>query len=216
MKNIKGWFFPDADEFMAKEMSETGTYQESHFTAALKYVRNFRVAIDGGAHIGTWSRLMAEKFDTVLAFEPSPDTVEALRANMEQFGCTNVNVLNEALSDKPEKIRMTLEGSPEDEARGNTGARYIAAGGDIQAVKIDSFALTKLDFLKLDIEGAEYKALLGAVRTLKHCRPVILFEDKRKCQKHFGVQRQQIYRLLTAYGYKRAERIGCDEIWVPA
>lgn len=213
MKQIKGWYFPDADNFMASELSENGTYQEEHYTKAIKYVKRFRLAIDGGAHIGTWSKLMSERFEQVIAFEPSSDTVEALRANMAQFGCSNVNVLNEALSDRAEMISMT-EGGPEEEARGNTGARYIIPGGAIKAVKIDSFALSNLDFLKLDIEGAEYKALLGAIRTLRSCRPVILFEDKKKTQRHFGVRREDIYRFLKSLGYERAERAGCDEIWV--
>ena len=216
MKKINGWWFPDADNFMAGEMTERGTYQEDHLVDALGHVKDFRLAVDGGAHIGTWSRILSEKFEKVISFEPSPDTAEALIANMEQFGCKNVSILQEAISDKHEKIRMTLEDCPEENARGNTGARYIASGGDIPATPLDSLALPHLDFLKLDIEGAELKALTGARRTLARCRPVVLFEDKRKCQRHFGVNRQDIYKLMQGLGFKRAQRSGCDEIWVAA
>lgn len=216
MKQVKGWWFPEADEFMAKELHENGTYQGDHLAAAMDYVTDFRLAVDGGAHVGTWSKAMCGVFNRVIAFEPSPDTAEALRENMRQFRCSNVVVMEAALSDRHETVRMTFEDSPQAVESKNTGARYMAQGGEITALTLDSLKLESLGFLKLDIEGAEYKAFCGAKETLKRCRPVILFEDKRKCQHRFGVRRSALYELLRSLGYKHATRAGCDEIWIAA
>ncbi len=110
MKHVHGWAFPDADEFMAKELHEDGGYQSSHLRMALAHVTEWSLAIDGGAHAGTWTKPMAELFATVIAVEPSPDTYEALSENMRRFGVTNVDLRNVALGATAGSVSMVLDG----------------------------------------------------------------------------------------------------------
>lgn len=213
MKQVKGWAFPDCDEFMAGQLKADGTYQGTHLERAMTYISDWSAAFDGGAHVGTWSRLLAAKFARVVACEPSPDTFEALQANMLGFGCANVQCYQLALGDRKGRVSMTLDG------RGaglkNTGARYARQGGDIHQVTIDSFGLLSLGFLKLDVEGSEYAALAGACETLGRCRPIVLFENKNLWRR-FGIRPDGPQGLLLAAGYKHLEKVGCDEIWGPA
>ena len=213
MKTVHGWAFPDADEFMAGQLKADGTYQGSHLEAALCHVTDWSLALDGGAHVGTWSRILAGRFDQVLAFEPSPDTYQALLANMAAFGCANVVPVQAALGDRKGRVSMTLDG------RGaqlkNTGARYARPGGEIAQTTIDALALQSLGFVKLDVEGSEHAALSGALETLARCRPVVLFENKGLWRR-FDVRPRGPHDLLAANGYKFLEKVGCDEIWGPA
>ena len=48
------------------------------------------------------------------------------------------------------------------------------------AAHLDDLQLEELDFMKLDVEGYEYKALQGAAETLRNCQPMVMFEDKGK------------------------------------
>src|SRR5207253_2324868 len=73
------------------------SYQLGNLTAALRHVTNHDAAIDGGAHTGTWSKVMSGHFSRVIAIEPSRDTFECLTSNMERFGCVNVECKNVAL-----------------------------------------------------------------------------------------------------------------------
>jgi FkbM family methyltransferase len=210
MKIVNGWAFPDEDDFMAKEMKPDGTYQLSHLLGALALCKGFDVVVDGGAHIGTWSKIFAERFKTVYAFEPSPDTFECLKHNLGQL--TNIHFINKAMGKEPGKVTMTLEGFERAIAMKNTGARFTKEGGSIDRITLDSLNLPALDFLKMDIEGGEPAALLGAEVTLLKYKPVVLFEDKG-LWKRYGYRRDEPQKILTRLGAHQLTRIGTDEIW---
>lgn len=210
MKIVNGWAFPDEDEFMAGEMKEDGRYQYSHLTGSVKFCKANTLAIDGGAHIGTWSKILAGMFHNVIAFEPSRDTYECLLHNLSDIN--NIDFRNQALGKEPGRIKMTLEGFQKAIDLKNTGARFTRDGGDIERITIDSLNLPTLDYLKLDIEGGEVDALLGAVETLKRCKPIILFEDKN-LWKRYGYPRNKPQEILTKLGAHKLIRLSMDEVW---
>lgn len=218
MKLAKGWAFPDADEFMVSELKADGTYQSANLQAALRFVRDHSLAVDGGAHVGTWSRLMSPVFDRVIAVEPCADTFEALTANMAVFHCANVEPRRTALGDRTREVSMVLDGRGA--AMRNTGARHVdrAVRPGLERVAcqaLDDWALPSLGFLKLDIEGSEVEALLGARRTIDRCRPIILFENKGLWER-FGYKRNWPQTWLTGLRYRLLHTESCDQIWGPA
>ena len=214
MKIVNGWAFPDADQFMVEELNyQDGSYQRTHLEAALKRCKKFRTAIDGGAHIGTWSRIMSRSFKSVLAFEAASDTYDCLVWNMDNANCANVYPRYKALGDRPGRVRITLDGDEANQQRQNTGARHAAPGDEVDVITIDSLELGDLDFLKLDIEGSEPAALRGARGTLLRCKPVVLFEDKKLWTKHYGEPKDACVSILKELGMVHLERVGCDQIW---
>lgn len=213
MKQQYGWAFPDADDFMVHELKPDGTYQATHLEAALARVTDWRCAIDGGAHVGTWSRILSGRFDRVIAIEPSADTREALAVNLATFGCHNVEVKAIALGAIAGTASMVLDGRGADLK--NTGARWAHPGGTIPVETIDSWALPALGLLKLDVEGSEVNALRGARETLQRCRPVVIYEDKG-LWKRYGERRNAPAQVLASVGYREVQRVRCDLIWMPA
>lgn len=213
MKIERGLAFPDADRFMVDELKFDGTYQIDNLNAALRHVTNHDCAIDGGAHVGTWSRVMSGAFEKVIAVEPSHDTFECLTFNLQQAGCANVDCRHLALGDAPGQIAMHLD--PVQAEKANTGARFVRPGGDIAVETIDSWNLPSLGFLKLDIEGSEYVALRGAKDTLQRCRPIVLFENKWLWTVHYGVPKNAVAQFLTSIGYRMLEQVSRDQIWGP-
>lgn len=213
MKQQYGWHFPDVDEFMIAEIKPDGRYQYKHLDTALGYISDFRVAVDGGAHVGTWSKILSERFARVIAVEPAVDTFEALSTNMAVFGCQNVELKNVALGAAPGVAAMVLDGRAAE--RNNTGGRRIDVGTGVTVETIDSWELDNLGFLKLDVEGSEVIALQGARKTLRRCRPIVLFENKG-LWKRYGYHEKAPHSFLTGCLYKPLTKIGCDEIWGPA
>ena len=213
MKIVHGLAFPEADEFMVGQVSVEGTYQLAHLTEALRHVRNVDCAIDGGAHIGTWSRVMSGRFAKVIAAEPSPDTFAALRWNLEQSACTNVDARHCALGERAGYVSVALDA--EQAQRGNTGARFVKPdpNSDIPVETIDSWHLASLGFLKLDVEGSEPAALRGAKDTLARCRPIVLFENKFLWSRHYGLPKDAVSRFLTSQQYRMVAKVSRDEIW---
>ena len=211
MKVVRGLAFPDADQFMVDQVKFDGTYQIENLMAALRHVTDFSIAIDGGAHVGTWSKVMSGFFARVIAAEPSQDTFEALAWNLQEAGCQNVDTRQVALGDRPGTVQMQLD--PEQAQKANTGARFVAPGGSIPVETIDSWALPSLGFLKLDIEGSEPQALRGAKDTLRRCKPIVLFENKWLWTVHYKQPKDAVAKFLTSMGYKMIEQVSRDQIW---
>ncbi len=211
MKTVAGLAWPDADTFMCREVKADGSYQRPHLDAALKHVSDFSCAIDGGAHVGTWSALMAKRFTRVIAVEPAPDTFECLQQNM--LGFTNVECRQIGLS-HIKYFGGKLELDAKQTARGNTGGRYLSPDGvgTIACETIDSWDLKRLGFIKLDVEGFEPHALKGAAETLCRCKPIVLFEDK-KFWTRYGLEPNEPQKFLASIGYRFIEAAGFDQIW---
>jgi FkbM family methyltransferase len=202
------WHIPDGDTYFATLLTPEG-FEIDHLKEALKFCRGFQVAIDGGAHIGTWSAYMATKFERVLAFEPAKDSFDCLVKNTEQF--SNVVCQNVALGVEPGRCTMR-----DDPARlGNTGARMTFLGsGDIPVITIDQLELTTLDFLKLDLEGYEIRALLGASKTIERCSPTIVVECKEFNPIRMGGVKV-VKDHLNSLGYVEVGGVRNDRVFVP-
>lgn len=203
--NVGRWRLPETDSYFAPHMTEEG-FQIDHLRVALKYVRAWRTAVDGGAHVGTWTCWMAQLFERVAAFEPAEDTFECLFENTRRLD--NVVRLRAALGELPGMASVV------DDARrpGNTGARYLAPGNDVEIVRLDDLELDDVDFIKLDLEGGELHALRGAEATLRRCKPVVCVEEKHFGGR-FGVQPGAALAFLRSLGATEAEVIRNDHVW---
>jgi FkbM family methyltransferase len=215
MKTVAGWAYPDADQFMAAEQQADGTYQGSHYRMCVPLVTDRSLAIDCGAHVGTWTRLMSADFARVIAVEPSPDTFEALVTNMQAFGCQNVQFHQAAVGAEAGFVSIAPL-DPRAEALKNTGARFVQAGGSIPCERIDDWRLPSCGFIKMDIEGSEPLALEGARETLKRCRPIVLFECKGFWRHRYGLSKDAPQEILRSVGYHELAVAGRDRIWGPS
>lgn len=174
---------------------------------AVAYCRARRIAVQAGGNCGVWPRRMAEMFDTVYTFEPDAQNFTALAVNTADL--SNVIRFQAALGDAPDFVdleRHTI----------NCGAHYIDGSGVIPVMRIDDLALPACDLMYLDIEGYEFKALHGAVKTITEHRPVIAVEDKGLSDKYGTPQGAIEEWLARDFGYRVAERVRKDVIMVPA
>lgn len=210
MKMMENWAVPDADRYTVRKMFGGACIQGGHLDKAMEYVKQRRVAVDGGAHIGTWTRKMSKWFERVISFEPSPESFECLKFNVHDR--PNVELRHQALGKEPGRVGMTLKGHDKAIASGNTMAMFVTEGDEVERVTLDSLSLDVLDFLKLDVEGSEVDAMMGAKETLLRCKPVVLFEDKEHWSR-YGYGSKAPQELLSMLGASFYCVIGCDQIW---
>lgn len=189
MLEIDGTFYPFDNKIVRRNLGNP----KKDYPAVKKHIRNWRVAIDGGAYVGLWSKAMGEDFKTVYAFELSPQNYECLAWNAPE-----AIAFNAALGDIEGKCSL------EPDAHEDSPVFRVVEGTDIRQTTIDGLNLKVCDFIKLDLQGYDHFALLGARETLKRCRPVVMFEHEGKCFSRYGVQPEDPDLFLESLGYRRA------------
>lgn len=190
---------------LLKSFGSTGIFvQRSYYEPLLQFcdrlVGNGDVVIDCGANQGIYSCAFAALVGPkgrVLAFEPQPYAVEALRNNLELNGFRQVAVEQAAVSDREGHATLDLSG-------GATAASIVHDLGHTSMMKVRTTSLAKaasglqrLDLIKMDIEGAEYHALLGAKPLIDRFRPRIVLEGGRR-DRHW----QKLSDFLAGRGYR--------------
>ncbi len=171
-------------------------------------VKDWSVAIDGGAHVGTWSELMSPAFEIVHAFEPSP-AFDYLAENASAW--SNVETHHAALTDDLCQIETFHRKS----IGKLTSRRVRKVDGDgLPGVTIDSLALERCGLIKLDVEGFEYLALTGARETIARCRPFILVEMAGHGG-HTGHTDDDVSKLLADFGYRAVWAYHVDQGFAP-
>jgi FkbM family methyltransferase len=140
------------------------------------------VVIDAGANIGLFTVLAAGHVGPegrVIACEPSPTTMELLRQNVGQNDFAWVELREVALAEAPGRLQMhvfTPGSGYSSFAPADTG---VSRPVEVLVTTLDDVAGDLLDrtrIVKLDIEGAELRALQGASRLLEHARPDFIVE----------------------------------------
>lgn len=163
-----------------------------------------RVAVDAGAHIGTWTVQMVKRFKQVVAFEPVEENRFALLNNVR---APNLRVYSNALGAVRGQCGMTLPPG------GNSGCWQVADGDTHEVLPLDAFGLCDVDLIKLDVEGAEAIVLAGAINTLTRDKPVVFFEDNGLGRRLYGDAWVDPRNVLTPLGYRRVERLRKNELW---
>lgn len=221
MKQSHDWWFPDHEVHLIDWMNSKknkvvmngrSAYQGAKQLAALKHCKQFRTAVDCGAHIGTWAFNLAHKFNWVHAFEPVAAHRECFASNVfpHQGKPGYVTLYPLALGAEPGFVVIDTE-------TGSSGNSAVGAGpGEIEMRTLDSFGFQELDFLKIDTEGFEENVLRGGEQTIKACKPVIVVEQKRDMASRFGLEPLGAVRLLESWGYRIAEEISGDYFLIPA
>jgi FkbM family methyltransferase len=216
MIEFGGWQFPDGEKHLIENMSKSPkvvdgrvSYQYAKIEMALALVRDWRLAIDVGGHVGLWSFYLAKRFERVEAFEPMPPHRECFAENIK---APNVNLHACALGSTEGVARLTTYA-------GNSGHSHIAEGGEIVASMrpLDNFFFEDLGFLKIDTEGYELEVLRGAVETLKRCRPVIIVEQKAGNGSRYGYDDRAALPFLHELGARVVAERARDYVlvWKP-
>jgi FkbM family methyltransferase len=190
-----------------------GSFEPNEFVFLDAVLADGMTFIDGGANDGIYSLFAAKRVGgsgTVLAVEPSSREFDRLRANL---------MLNRQLA--VTAVRAAL-GSAEGEAdlavaeRGHEGQNTIGASVSNPKVQtagyetvpvttvdalVEAHRLDRVDVVKLDVEGSEVEALLGAARTIERFRPLIQVEMESERLASQGRTKDDLRALLAAASY---------------
>jgi len=179
--------------------------------------------VDIGSNFGYYAIHLARalgKDSRAIAFEPMPRNFERLSRNIALNDMAGrVTALQVGLSDSPGEARMAA-------CAGNSGSAQIgAAAGDHVSVRLEtldglwpSLAGTRsADFIKIDVEGHELKALTGARRVLERHQPIVLLEVDPPRLAEAGSSPAALAAFFSELGYRhyvpnrsKLERVALD------
>jgi FkbM family methyltransferase len=137
------------------------------------------VVFDCGANLGFFTRHALDKgAATVVAFEPSPETAKCFRKNFAtEIRAGRVVLLEKGVWSEPDRMFLVTEQTSNPASHSIGRPEPGRVGTEIEVTSLDqAFAelrLPKVDFIKMDVEGAEVRALEGAAGIIRRFRPDI-------------------------------------------
>lgn len=117
--------------------------------------------IDAGAYPGEFTIYAAKKAKKVIALEPDSKNLNRLRKNIGLNGLDNVDIVPKVLWSNEEEVCFNSKGELDSSISKDSESM-------IESTTLDSLAENKdIDFVKMDVEGAEIEALKGAQQLLQ-------------------------------------------------
>lgn len=194
-----------------------GRYEKSELEVirniATKYNNNTS-ALDIGANIGNHSIAFSEWFEHVYAFEPNPRTFQLLKLNTEKID--NISIFQFGASSKEDVV---LAAVPFTNVGGTSIVYDSTKYNNKNVIEINVKALDQIDevnnikkvgLIKIDIEGHECSAIIGAKELILKHMPIIAFEQHSKS---IGGGSTDVVRLLRKFGYDNFYSLERVEMW---
>jgi FkbM family methyltransferase len=222
------------NDSFAKQVMELGYYAEQAIldNELKPIIEKSNTILDIGGHVGyhsiAYSRINPNA--KIYTFEAQSKIYSLLKTNLEVNNLVDkITIHNKAMGHKLGKINMST--SITDGPNSNTNIEYgterelnlggvsIGVGGEeVEMVTIDSLKLDSLDYIKIDVEGAESLVFMGGEETIKKYHPVICFEYNHKRLpmdyiKSLGFDSLPTpFELLKSWGYTQFTNIPYENV----
>ena len=181
-----------------------GEYEADTNRVLAEYLKPDDIVIEAGANMGSEtlliSRLVAKGH--VYGFEPNPYVFERLKINVSINELKNVDVFDIALGETDCTVQFNIY--PKNFCNSGMSSKYMETSQtrkiDVAQQTLDSFIkdrnIIKVDFIKMDIQGAEMDMIMGAHETILKFKPTIFTEACRPYN-----DTDALYGKLKGYGY---------------
>lgn len=166
------------------------------------------VFVDVGASFGLFSSVIANNTAAeVHSFEPLSLNTSFQQLNQELFGY-GFSINRKAVSDSKGKTELVLSVN-------SHGQNFISDSADSDQEKIQTVEKTlldeeleQIDYIKIDVEGAELRVLQGAENLIERCKPIILLELHRPDMlDRFNSSGTEVKEFLESKGYEMPHKL---------
>lgn len=187
-------------------------YESDNFEFLNKSCKPGAVIIDIGAHIGLFSVIASQvtgKTGKVYSFEPAPTTYALLQKTVVlNHEKEVIETFQKAVGKESCKITFFVSDGQADNSNSLVNYKEDRAihGIDVEVTSVDNFVkeknISKLDFIKIDVEGAEYDTLRGAADTFKNLRPGCIVAIHPEPIAAKGDKLEDIYDFIIGCNYR--------------
>jgi FkbM family methyltransferase len=187
-------------------------YEEDNFKFLFDKVKPGDVVLDFGGHIGLFAVIASQATGPtgkVYSFEPSPSTNQLLQKSVAINNADGIiKTFQKAVGGSVGKTTFFVSDGQADNANSLVNYKEDRPfhGIDIEVTTIDAFVkeqqLTKVNFVKIDVEGAEYDALQGGVETFNKFKPTCILAIHPEPIKAKGDSLEAIFDFVQSLHYK--------------
>lgn len=186
LKTLRGFSLKAFEgDAITKEVQKVGEYDTNTLNSLVDLLSLIKpnLSLDVGANIGNHALLIATLSNKVVAFEPVKFVFDVLESNIKQNAVDHLTAINVGLSNAVAQHTIYI---PDNGNLGSSSLEVKDDAGDKLAIQTvvgdvylqEYFADDQVDFIKIDVEGHEAKALVGLKKTLLKHQPLVLIEWK--------------------------------------
>jgi FkbM family methyltransferase len=195
-------------EHIQQQLFWYGYYEKELGDLLKKVIRSNDVFLDIGANIGYFSLLAATNYSSakIISFEPVKHLFQKMNHNISINNIKNIETVNAAVGEINEEKELFLS-SPDNLGMSSfhQPGNYSRKKERVKVVAIDDWfktsGLTKIDLIKLDIEGGELAALKGMKEVLQNFRPIVIVEINPETLSMFSLKPGDIYNYLNQLNF---------------
>lgn len=188
-----------------------GSYERGTTRLFKETIGEGMVVVDIGANIGHFTliaaRLVGNK-GRVFAFEPEPHNFDLLVKNLELNRYSNVIPVPKAVSNRNGRARLYLDkiNWGEHSLSKQCPTHFNGVSVEVEIQTLDDFLKDydgKVDFIKIDAQGAELAIIQGMTNVIKNNRDLkMVVEFWPEGLRHFGSSPEELLNALVSYGFK--------------
>lgn len=185
-----------------------GANYEPHVTKIFKqYLKPGMSVLDIGANIGYFSMLAASlvgKAGQVVAMEPNMENCKLHQASKNLNEFNQISIMQVAAGKSTGLLTLNSSYSNGTTSTVSNNIDLLMKSKTVPALKIDDQRVfdSGIDFIKIDVEGAEYNALVGAERLIRKFKPIIVSEFSPNLMPGIsGVSGDVYLKYLISLGY---------------
>ena len=192
-------------------------YEPLEFEYLFRYLRGDDVFLDIGASKGYYALVASEVCRKVYAFEPDEAMLAILRRTIEYQDIRNIQTYNFGLFSRNQRAhlklihgKVILRSSQDFSIKQGDLDAIDASDSAFQEIELRAFdevrsviGVERVDFIKIDIEGAELHAIMGMRNTLIEHKPRILLSVHPSKMKAFGHHHFDLLSVLSDLGYRQ-------------
>jgi len=196
-----------SDLAVGRQIMDSKSYEPNVARILHQRLRLGMTVLDVGANIGYFSLLASSLIGSdgqCIAIEPNSRNVKLLLASKESNGFQQLQILQAAAGDTWGVLQLNTMHSNGVVSPVNADIRDIIQRETVLSLRIDDVLSprVKIDVIKIDVEGAEYRALSGALQHIEKDRPLIISEfTPGSLPGISGVSPEEYLRFFTERGY---------------
>jgi len=194
------------DDWIQENIYFLGEYEKAELKTLDFFLKENSVFVDFGANFGLFT-LYASKLigidGRVVSFEPFKKNYKALTNNIAINKFMNIQPENIAIGDREGKINLYYDSREMNLGMASTKFIENSYSEKAAVITLDSYfrdkSISRINFIKIDIEGHEYKALLGMKNLLLRFHPTLLIEILN--EEELPNNKDKVISFLSSLGY---------------